>query len=68
MKIKLNADYTVCRDGIHPESFKAKETVELPANIATVLIKDKRAVPVVEGKMQNGAPANKMTPGAPETK
>ncbi|MEN6560868.1 MAG: hypothetical protein ABFD52_08855 [Acidobacteriota bacterium] len=68
MKVKLNIDYTVCRDGIHPESFKAKETVELPAHIATVLVKDKRAVPVAEGKMEGGAPANKMDPGAPENK
>ena len=68
MKVKLNVDYTVCRDGIHPESFKAKETVDMPAHIASVLLKDKRAVPAAEGKMEGGAPANKMDPGAPGNK
>lgn len=68
MKVKLNIDYTVCRDGIHPESFKAKETVDMPAHIASVLIKDKRAVPAIEGKMEGGAPGNKMVPGASENK
>jgi len=68
MKIRLKADYTVCRDGIHPESFKAKEEVDMPVHIASVLLEDKRAVPAVEGKMEGGAPANKMVPGAPENK
>src|SRR5512143_760882 len=68
MRVKLNIDYTVCRDGIHPESFKAKESVDMPAHIASVLLEDKRAVPAPEGKMEGGAPANKMAPGAPENK
>jgi hypothetical protein len=65
MKIRLKADYTVCRDGIHSESFKAKEEVDMPVHIASVLLQDGRAsLP----KMEGGAPANKMTPGAPENK
>jgi hypothetical protein len=65
MKIRMKVDYTVCRDGIHPESFKAKEEVDMPARIASVLLQDGRAsLP----KMEGGAPANKMTPGAPENK
>ena len=65
MKIRLKVDYTVCRDGIHPESFKAKEEVEMPVSIASVLLQDGRAsLP----KMEGGAPANKMVPGAPENK
>ena len=65
MKIRLNVDYTVCRDGINPESFKAKEEVDMPLHIASVLLKDGRAA---LPKMEGGAPANKMAPGAPENK
>jgi len=65
MKIRLKADYTVCRDGIHPESFKAKEEVDMPVHIASALLQDGRAA---LPKMEGGAPANKMAPGAPENK
>jgi hypothetical protein len=68
MKVKLNIDYTVCRDGIHPESFKAKEEVDMPVHVASVLLKDGRAALPPQAKMEGGAPANKMVPGAPENK
>src|SRR4030042_2089407 len=68
MRIQLKTDYTVCRDGIHPESFKAKEEVDMPAHVASVLIKDGRATLPPEAKMKGGAPANKMVGGSPDTK
>jgi len=68
MKVKLNVDYTVCRDGVHPESFKAKEEVDMPVHIASALLGDGRAALPPQGKMEGGAPANKMAPGAPENK
>jgi hypothetical protein len=65
MKVRIKIDYTVCRDGIHPESFEANEEVDMPAHVASVLLNDGRAV---LPKMRGGAPANKMLGGSPETK
>lgn len=73
MKIQLKVDYTVCRDGIRPESFKAGDVVEMPEPIAKVLLGDRRAVaPKVDAEpevnAEEGAPENKMEQGAPANK
>lgn len=68
MKIHMKTDYTVCRDGIHPESFKAEGEVDMPLGIATVLLQDGRASLPPGAKMEGRAPANKMVPGAPGNK
>jgi hypothetical protein len=68
MKVKLNVDYTVCRDGIHPESFKAGDEVDMPVPIATVLTADGRAFAPGQVKIEPGAPENKMERGAPANK
>jgi hypothetical protein len=68
MIIKLKADYTVCRDGIHLESFKVGDQVDMPAPIASVLIGDGRAIVQGQVKIEPGAPENKMEKGTPENK
>lgn len=67
MNVKLNIDYTVCRDGIHEERFKAGQEVEMPQHIAEAVLRDGRAAKV-EGKAKAGAPENKALPGPPENK
>jgi hypothetical protein len=68
MKVKLNIDYMVCRDGVHPESFKAKEEVDMPVRIASVLLEDGRAALVRETRMEPKPIENKMEPSAPKNK
>lgn len=43
MRIKLNIDYTVALDGIHPTSFAAGQEADIPERIAAVLLEDGRA-------------------------
>ena len=68
MRIKLNADYTGCLDGVHPSRFSAGEEVDIPIQIASVLLGDGRASLPGETKMQSEPLANKMMGGPPENK
>lgn len=68
MNVKLNADYRVCRDGIHQEQFTAGQVVELPEHIVKVLVADGRAAVPETEKAEKGAPENKALAGAPENK
>jgi hypothetical protein len=63
MRIRLNADWTGCLDGIRPTAFQAGEVAEFPAHIAAVLLGDGRASAPEEEKAIAGAPENKMEPG-----
>lgn len=63
MKIKLNIDYTVALDGIHPTSFAAGQEAEIPERIAAVLLEDGRAILPAKAKALDGAPENKMLDG-----
>ncbi len=65
MKVKLKKNYTVCVDGIHPETYKAGDVVDLPERIGEVLVGDGRAAAV---KAKGGSPENKMEPGADANK
>lgn len=61
MRVKVKNDYVVYLDGISPSRFPAGETVDLPLNIAQVLLEDGRAtIP--------GAPEDKSVTRAPENK
>lgn len=68
MKVRLNVDYAVYVDGIHPAAFKAGDEVDLPERIASVLIGDKRAALAQEEKMESKPPENKMEGGVPANK
>jgi len=68
MRIKLNADYAVCLDGVHPSSFPAGSEIDMPTHIASVLLEDGRAALPSEKKMEKTALENKMLNGSPENK
>ena len=63
MRIKLNIDYSVCLDGIHPTAFAAGQEAEVPERIAVVLLEDGRASLPAKAKALSGAPENKMLDG-----
>jgi hypothetical protein len=63
MRVKLNRDYTVCLDGIHPTAFAAGQEAEIPERIAAALLEDGRASLSFAAKALEGAPENKMLDG-----
>jgi hypothetical protein len=68
MRVKINIDYTVALDGIHPTAFAAGQEAEIPERIAAVLLKDGRASLPAAAKALEEAPQNKMLDGPGENK
>lgn len=67
MRVKLKADYEVCKDGINLSRHAAGEEVDMPIHIAQDLLKDGRAT-IPKTKNIPGAPSNKMNPGPDQNK